>query len=98
MRRMRVAHGHPTADAVEKTTQTPSDTRARSLPVRRRGNGGERRDSAVVEAPTRPPESAVDVKIDFKPAAAEVLAGSFEVVVRSLEVGAGDAMVIPKPG
>ena len=52
----------------------------------------------MVEAPMRPPESAVNVKIDFKPAAAEVLAGSFEVVVRSLEVGAGDAMVIFKPG
>ena len=33
----------------------------------------------MVEAPTRPPESAVNVKIDFKPAAAGVVAGSFGV-------------------
>ena len=51
----------------------------------------------MVEAPTRPPESAVDVKIDFKPAPAKVLAGSLEVVVRSFEVDAGYVYAEDRP-
>ena len=62
--------------------QTPSDTRARTSSGSATRCSGERRgggNSAGVEMPTRPPESAVDVKIDFKPAAAGVVAGSFGV-------------------